>query len=117
MGAAPRQISPRHALEWDHLGLLHQHRTALQNVGEGQELGREVRHVGGEDIIEDSLRSLEEEFGGSFVRVHRSALVAISQVESLEREADGHYVVHLRHGGGSLQVSRRLATDVLRRLR
>lgn len=76
-----------------------------------------VRHAGGEDIIEDSLRSLEEEFGGSFVRVHRSALVAISQVESLERQADGHYVVRLRHGGGSLQVSRRLATDVLRRLR
>ena len=76
-----------------------------------------VRHAGGEDIIEDSLRSLEEEFGGSLVRVHRSALVAISQVESLERQADGHYVVRLRHGGGSLQVSRRLATDVLRRLR
>jgi two-component system response regulator AlgR len=76
-----------------------------------------VRHIGGEDIIDDSLRSLEEEFGASFVRVHRSALVAISQVEALEREADGHCVVRLRHGGGSLQVSRRLSAEVLRRLR
>jgi two-component system response regulator AlgR len=76
-----------------------------------------VRHVGGEDIIEDSLRTLETEFGGLFVRVHRGALVAVSQVESMERSADGHYVVRLRHDGGTLQVSRRLAADVLRRLR
>ncbi len=76
-----------------------------------------VRHVGGEDLIEDSLRSLEQEFQDEFIRVHRNALVAIGQIESLERESDGRYAVRLRHGGGTLQVSRRLATEVLRRLR
>ncbi len=76
-----------------------------------------VRHMDGEDLIEESLRSLEDEFGTRFVRVHRNALVAVAQVERLEREPDGHYAVHLRHGGGRLQVSRRLAADVLRRLR
>jgi len=76
-----------------------------------------VRHIGGEDIIDEPLRSLEEELGASFVRVHRNALVAIAQVDALEREADGRCVVHLRHGGGSLPVSRRLAAEVLRRLR
>jgi two-component system, LytTR family, response regulator AlgR len=76
-----------------------------------------VRHRDGEDLIEESLRSLEDEFGARFVRVHRNALVAVAQVERVEREADGHYAVHLRHGGGRLQVSRRLAADVLRRLR
>jgi two-component system response regulator AlgR len=76
-----------------------------------------VRHGGGEDLIEESLRSLEDEFGSRFVRVHRNALVAVAQVERIEREPDGHYAVHLRHGGGRLQVSRRLAADVLRRLR
>lgn len=76
-----------------------------------------VRHRGGEDLIEDSLRSLEEKFGTQFVRVHRNALVAVAQVESLERDADGHAWVQLRHGGGRLQVSRRLAAEVLRRLR
>jgi two-component system response regulator AlgR len=76
-----------------------------------------VRHVGGEDLIDDSLRTLEEEFGAQFVRVHRSVLVAVAQIESLEREADGRYVVRLRHGGGTLPVSRRLAGEVLRRLR
>jgi len=76
-----------------------------------------VRHLGGEDLIEDSLRSLEEEFGTQFVRIHRNALVAIAQVEALERDPDGHAWVRLRHGGGRLQVSRRLAADVQRRLR
>ncbi len=76
-----------------------------------------VRHVGGEDLIEDSLRSLEEEFPGRFVRVHRNALVAVAQVESLERGTDGQYTVRLRQDGGTLQVSRRLAAEVVRRLR
>lgn len=76
-----------------------------------------VRHTRGEDLIEESLRSLEDEFGSRFVRVHRNALVAVAQIERIEREPDGHYAVHLRHGGGRLQVSRRLAAEVLRRLR
>ena len=76
-----------------------------------------VRHVAGEDLIEDSLRSLEREFPDEFIRVHRNALVAIEKIESLDRESDGRYAVRLRHGGGTLQVSRRLAAEVLRRLR
>ena len=76
-----------------------------------------VRHVAGEDLIEDSLRSLERDFPDEFIRVHRNALVAIEKIESLDRESDGRYAVRLRHGGGTLQVSRRLAAEVLRRLR
>ena len=76
-----------------------------------------VRHLGGENLIEDSLRALEEEFAQQFVRVHRSALVAVAHVEALERAPDGACVVRLRHGGGELPVSRRLAAEVARRLR
>jgi two-component system response regulator AlgR len=76
-----------------------------------------VRHRGGEDLIDDSLRALEDEFGARFLRIHRNALVAASQVEVLEKSPDGQLWVRLRHGGGRLQVSRRLAPDVQRRLR
>ncbi|MDP9198141.1 MAG: LytTR family DNA-binding domain-containing protein [Pseudomonadota bacterium] len=76
-----------------------------------------LRHTGGEELIEEPLKELEDEFAGRFVRVHRNCLVAIDHVECLERDAEGHHTVRLREGGGNLVVSRRLATEVARRLR
>src|SRR5690606_25768338 len=35
-----------------------------------------VHHARGEDLIEESLKSLEEEFGERFLRIHRNCLVA-----------------------------------------
>jgi two-component system response regulator AlgR len=75
-----------------------------------------LRHTGGEELIEEPLKELEEEFAGRFVRVHRNSLVAIAHVECLERDAEGHHTVRLRNGRGSLAVSRRLATEVAKRL-
>ena len=74
-----------------------------------------LRHAAGEELIEESLKALEEEFSASFVRIHRNSLVAIAHVEGLERDAEGHYLVRVR-GGGTLSVSRRLATDVAKAL-
>jgi two-component system, LytTR family, response regulator AlgR len=48
-----------------------------------------VRHVNGEDLIEDSLRLLESEFGSAFARIHRNALVGVRFLERIERGADG----------------------------
>ena len=76
-----------------------------------------LRHTGGDELIEESLKALEDEFPTRFVRVHRNSLVAIAHVECLERGADGHQVVRLRNGAGVLAVSRRLATEVARRLK
>lgn len=75
-----------------------------------------LHHAQGEDLIEDSLRSIEDEFAQEFVRVHRNALVAVRHVESVERGPDGHYRVRLRGHPLALDVSRRLAADVLKRL-
>ncbi|MBP6513812.1 MAG: response regulator transcription factor [Steroidobacteraceae bacterium] len=76
-----------------------------------------VRHLQGEDLLDESLKALEDEFAAEFVRIHRNALVAIRHLEALERGQDGQYTAVLRHGGGRLPVSRRLAGEVLRRLR
>jgi two-component system response regulator AlgR len=76
-----------------------------------------VCHVRGQELIEESLRSLEEEFTPDFVRIHRNALVAARHIASIERTADGQYAVRLRGHDGELPVSRRLATEVLRRFR
>lgn len=76
-----------------------------------------VRHAGGEELIEESLRSLEEEFAPDFVRIHRNALVAARHIASIERSGEGQYAVRLRGYAAELPVSRRLATEVLRRFR
>ncbi len=75
-----------------------------------------LHHARGEDLIEDSLKSIEEEFGDVFVRVHRNALVAVKHVEAVERDEDGHQRVRLRGAAPVLDVSRRLAGEVMRRL-
>ena len=76
-----------------------------------------VRHKGGEDLIDESLKSLAEEFSNDFVRIHRNALVAEKQISAVERTEDGQYVVRVRDCGAVLQVSRRHAAELLRRIR
>ncbi len=66
-----------------------------------------VHHARGEDLIEESLKSLEEEFGGRFVRIHRNCLVARHELVELKRTGDGHVQAILRHGKTPLEVSRR----------
>jgi two-component system, LytTR family, response regulator AlgR len=76
-----------------------------------------VRHRGGSDLIDESLRALAEEFAPEFVRVHRNALVAVHAVSALERDADGRYLVRLRDCEETLPVSRRHAAETLRLIR
>src|ERR1700716_2413305 len=76
-----------------------------------------VRHLNGEDLIEDSLRLLESEFGAAFVRIHRNALVGVKYLERIERNADGQYFLRLRGCEAPLQVSRRMAGGLKERFR
>jgi two-component system response regulator AlgR len=76
-----------------------------------------VRHLKGEDLIEDSLRLLEGEFGPTFVRIHRNALIGVKYLERIERGADGQYFVHLRGVPTPLHVSRRMAGELKERFR
>lgn len=63
-------------------------------------------------LIDDSLKTLESELGGRFVRVHRNALVARDSLEGIERRPDGRLVARLRGGGRRLEISRRHAPRV-----
>ncbi len=76
-----------------------------------------VRHTGGEDLIDEPLKQLEEEFARDFVRAHRSILVAIAHVEALERCAgDDGYVLTLRGEAEPVAVSRRQLAELRKRL-
>jgi two-component system response regulator AlgR len=81
-----------------------------------------VHHTDGQDLIDDSLKSLEEEFGDEFVRIHRGAVVAVDKIERLAKTVDGKHHVVLRDGGSQearneLIISRRHLADVRRRLK
>jgi two-component system response regulator AlgR len=80
-----------------------------------------VHHDGGTSLIDDSLKSLEDEFADEFVRIHRGALVAVARIDALLRTADGHLRVALRDGSHpddkQLIISRRHVADVRRRLK
>ncbi|MEO6103497.1 MAG: LytTR family DNA-binding domain-containing protein [Pseudoxanthomonas sp.] len=66
-----------------------------------------VHHARGEDLIEESLKSLEDEFNARFVRIHRNCLVARHEITELKRSSDGRVHAVLRHAKEPLEVSRR----------
>jgi two-component system response regulator AlgR len=79
-----------------------------------------VDHVNGQDLIVDSLKALAEEFSDEFVRIHRSALVAVRSISRVEKTEDGKSGVVLRDNSQvdakELIISRRHLAEVRRRL-
>jgi two-component system response regulator AlgR len=76
-----------------------------------------VHHARGEDLIEESLKSLELEFGERFQRIHRNCLVATDEFQELRRLPDGQVQALLRHGREPLEVSRRCVAGLREKLR
>jgi two-component system response regulator AlgR len=74
-------------------------------------------HVGGEILLDDTLKDLEEEFSDRFVRVHRNSLISIHHVEGLDKAAEGQFALRLQ--GITLKpiVSRRHVTELRALLR
>lgn len=66
-----------------------------------------VRHRHGEALIEEALRTLEQELGARVVRVHRNALAVAVHIAGLEKTADGGAVLVFHGLPDRLEVSRR----------
>jgi two-component system response regulator AlgR len=67
-----------------------------------------------EELLEESLKQLEEEFGPRLLRVHRNALVSLDALEGLVKDAQGHNYVSLRGRGRGPEISRRHLAEVRR---
>ncbi|MBC7984907.1 MAG: response regulator transcription factor [Candidatus Obscuribacterales bacterium] len=76
-----------------------------------------VHHKNGKNLIDEPLKDLGDEFAAEFIRIHRNALVAEKHIGGVERDAEGQYSVRLREGDALLPVSRRHASELLRRIR
>ena len=66
-----------------------------------------VRFKDGEVLIDESLKSLEDEFTERFLRIHRNALVASAYLDKLEKDKRGHCLVSLKGCETKLEISRR----------
>jgi two-component system response regulator AlgR len=72
-----------------------------------------LRHAGGEVLLDEPLKALEDEFGDRFVRIHRNALVARERIERLQRTPLGHFQLFLKGmNEEALIVSRRHVAGV-----
>ena len=65
-----------------------------------------VRHTEGEVLIEEPLKSLENEFNEEFYRIHRNALVRLNKIAGMKNNSDGHQVF-FNEIDDELEVSRR----------
>lgn len=61
----------------------------------------------GDALLDETLKELESEFEGRFIRIHRNALVAIAHIEGIEKNSDGLSYVRLNGLDIRPQVSRR----------
>ena len=75
-----------------------------------------VRHSNGELLIEEPLKSLEQEFSEDFHRIHRNALVRIDKVAGMRNESGSHRLF-FHNIDDQLEVSRRHLSGVRNMLR
>jgi two-component system response regulator AlgR len=60
-----------------------------------------------EYLIEESLKTLEQEFSFQFIRIHRNALVAHQKLHGLSKNNDGHACLNFNEINDLLEISRR----------
>lgn len=66
-----------------------------------------VRHRHGQALIEEALKTLEQELGARVVRIHRNALAVAVHIAGLERNAEGGVLLAFHGIPERLEVSRR----------
>lgn len=66
----------------------------------------------GEVLIGETLKDLEQEFAGQFLRIHRSTLVSMVHITSLSKDSEGRSYIRLKGRTEMLEVSRRHLPEV-----
>lgn len=76
-----------------------------------------LRTADQEYLIEESLKTLEDEFTHQFVRIHRNALVAQNMLHGLTKNNLGHASISFNEIDDLLEVSRRHLPTIRKKLR
>lgn len=119
--AALREHDPQ-APARNYLSAVVQGRIQLASVADICYFRAEQKYItaawpGGELLLDESLKTLEDEFTGQFLRIHRNALVALRHIQRLDRDAQGNHIIIMHGMSQPLSVSRRHLSHVRRVLR
>lgn len=76
-----------------------------------------VHHSGGEELVDDALVGLEEQFPDHLVRIHRNALVSRKHIRELFRDGHGRTCLRLADCPATPEISRRNLATVRKLLR
>jgi len=76
-----------------------------------------LRTADQEYLIEESLKTLEEEFSPQFIRIHRNALVAQNLLNGLSKNSEGHACLSFLDIDDLLEVSRRHLSFIRKKLK
>ena len=76
-----------------------------------------IKHTDGMNLIDQTLKELEEEFSESLIRIHRNALVNKDYMKSLENDGYKRVLLGVKGTSMKLHVSRRYIPKVRRYLR
>ena len=68
-------------------------------------------------LLDESLKTLEEEFGSLFFRVHRNALVNTLAIKAITKTPSGQFNLHLHGVDETLSISRRHRAELNKFLR
>jgi len=71
-----------------------------------------VRHLHGEVLIEEPLKSLEQEFASLTLRIHRNTLICQQHLAGITKDAEGHPQLLLRGCDEALPISRRHLSEI-----
>ena len=100
------------AVSRSHLSASSYGKIELIPVAEISYLKAEQKYVtvgwsGKESLLNESLKSLENEYPGRFLRIHRNTLIAPGAIQSMKKEKDGVYYLYLKDVDTGFPVSRR----------
>jgi len=71
-----------------------------------------VRHLHGEVLIEEPLKSLEQEFASLTLRIHRNTLICQQHLAGITKDDEGHPQLLLRGCDEALSISRRHLSEI-----
>lgn len=113
----PEQLESGNSKQRSHISVTTPAGLELLELGEISHFRADHKYVvafcaGRERVVDESLKTLESEFGETLLRIHRNCLVSIEFIEAIQRTKTGQSQLRLRGVEEPQTISRRHLAQV-----